>query len=95
MSYDWGEADWPEVIEKGELVMHQVNTSPSIASVASDDPQARTLPRQKLAELVKIVNEWMADESGYDEQTWPELKAALQANRGDQRKPFGDQAPRA
>lgn len=69
--------------------MHDMNTS-STKGAAIEDPEARALRRQKLAELVKIVNEWMTDESGYDEETWPELKAALQANRGSQRKLFSD-----
>ncbi len=30
---------------------------------------------------IRLLDEWLADESGYDEATWPQLKAALQANR--------------
>jgi hypothetical protein len=29
----------------------------------------------------KLLDEWMADESGYDEEAWPELKEALDRNR--------------
>ena len=28
-----------------------------------------------------MLREWMADESGYDERTWPTLKVALDSNR--------------
>lgn len=30
---------------------------------------------------VRLLDEWMADESGYDEETWPELRKALDRNR--------------
>ncbi len=29
----------------------------------------------------QLVSAWLADESGYDETTWPTLKQNLQANR--------------
>jgi hypothetical protein len=31
--------------------------------------------------LIQVLNEWMADESGYDEATFPELKARLNQDR--------------
>lgn len=40
-----------------------------------------------------LLDRWMADESGYDEETWPELKRALDRNRGesgDRRRLFVD-----
>ena len=30
---------------------------------------------------LRLLQEWLADESGYDEETWPELSAALDRNR--------------
>jgi hypothetical protein len=33
------------------------------------------------AGLIKILRSWLADESGYDEQTWPKLKKALEQER--------------
>lgn len=30
---------------------------------------------------IALLDEWMADESGYDEETWPELKEALNRER--------------
>jgi hypothetical protein len=40
--------------------------------------------------VIRLLNEWLADESGYDEETWPELKAALQANRSSGRRLFSE-----
>jgi hypothetical protein len=40
---------------------------------------------------MRLLDEWMADDSGYDEETWPELKEALDRNRreaGQYRKLF-------
>lgn len=43
--------------------------------------------------LNQLLDSWMADESGYDEETWPDLKRALDRNRadsGDRRRLFVD-----
>lgn len=40
---------------------------------------------------IKLLDEWMADDSGYAEETWPELEEALERNRreaGQYRKLF-------
>jgi len=42
--------------------------------------------------MIRLLQTWMADESGYDEETWPELKAALDRNRPPgARKLFDDE----
>ena len=33
------------------------------------------------AGLIALLRSWLADESGYDEETWPELKKALEQER--------------
>jgi hypothetical protein len=45
---------------------------------------------EKSKEAIESLDEWLADESGYDEETWPELKAALERNRLSDRKLFVD-----
>lgn len=35
-----------------------------------------------------LLDEWMADDSGYDEEAWPELKDALDRDRLGYRKLF-------
>lgn len=37
---------------------------------------------------IRLLEEWLADESGYDEETWPELKKTLDENRLSSRKLF-------
>ncbi|MEH2318060.1 hypothetical protein [Nostoc sp.] len=34
-----------------------------------------------LEQVIELVDEWMADESGYDEETYPQIQAALTQNR--------------
>ena len=36
----------------------------------------------------QLLAAWLADESGYDEATWPNLKQNLEANRSGHRKLF-------
>jgi hypothetical protein len=33
------------------------------------------------AGLIRLLRSWLADESGYDEETWPKLKKALDQER--------------
>lgn len=33
------------------------------------------------ASLIGLLRSWLADESGYDEETWPKLKRALERER--------------
>jgi hypothetical protein len=39
------------------------------------------LSPEAIEQLAKILDEWMEDDSGYDEETWPELKVALNLER--------------
>jgi hypothetical protein len=36
----------------------------------------------RAAGLIGLLRSWLADESGYDEETWPKLKKALDQERG-------------
>ena len=37
--------------------------------------------KQSLEYVINVVDEWMKDESGYDEETYPQIEAALKQNR--------------
>jgi hypothetical protein len=37
----------------------------------------------KAAKAIALFKSWLADESGYDEETWPKLKKALNRERDD------------
>jgi hypothetical protein len=46
--------------------------------------------RLRAERAIRLLDEWMADESGYDEETWPELKAALDRDRLSSRRLFDE-----
>ena len=47
-------------------------------------------PRQRNATARQLLRAWLADESGYDEETWPRLKQALEISRSGHRRLFRD-----
>lgn len=54
---------------------------------SADSEQSR-----RAEEAIRLLDEWMADDSGYDEETWPKLRAALEADRLSSRRLFDDEA---
>ena len=50
---------------------HEAPPPPSPRSIPPGDPEA----------ALRLLQEWMADDSGYDAETWPEVKTALDQNR--------------
>lgn len=66
--------------------------SPSV-EIKSTDASRRTEKisvGQGVDAAIKLLDQWLADESGYDEDAWPGLKAALEKNRLSRRKLFDD-----
>jgi hypothetical protein len=49
-----------------------------------------SLVRIRARKLKKLLDTWLADESGYDERVWPVLKKAIEQNRPSYRKRFRD-----
>lgn len=45
------------------------------------ETEAQADRRERATRIIRLLDEWMADESGYDERTWPALKAALERDR--------------
>jgi hypothetical protein len=41
----------------------------------------RPLSSEAIEQVVQILDEWMVDDSGYDEETWTELKTSLNLER--------------
>ncbi len=53
-------------------------------------PQQLT-PEERTERLFRHLDEWLADETGYDEETWPKVKAALEEDRLSSRSLFADE----
>ncbi len=58
--------------------------SPGLTNGADTDRQARNQG------AIRLLREWMADDSGYDAKVWPSLKDAIERDRVSYRKRFGD-----
>jgi len=39
---------------------------------------------------IALLNQWLADESGYDEEAWPKIKQLLEENRTSNRRLFNE-----
>lgn len=45
---------------------------------------------KRMEKAIHLLEEWMADESGHDEETWPKLKEALDQDRLSTRRLFDE-----
>ena len=63
-----------------------------MAKATSADRRSTGLkaPRAPEHPAIRLLKEWIADESSAEEETWPVLKAALERDRLSNRKLFRD-----
>jgi hypothetical protein len=81
-----------EMQEKPEII---ISTAGDPRSVQAQKRDARTATeaaaqRCKNAAARRLLQEWLADESGYDEAVWPKIKQLIEENRLSARKRFCD-----
>lgn len=50
----------------------------------------REVQCQKNEAARRLLQEWLADDSGYDEDVWPKVKQLIEENRLSPRKRFRD-----
>jgi hypothetical protein len=60
----------------GKAALHRQKIATTIAKL---DQLSSVSP--KTARTIALLKEWLSDESGYDEQTWPQLKVGLDRER--------------
>lgn len=48
------------------------------------------LQRVRNQSAINLLNEWLADESGYDERAWPAARKSIANNALSSRKRFDD-----
>lgn len=46
--------------------------------------------RERYARLVALIETWLADDSGYDEDVWPRLRRGIEESRTSDRKRFSE-----
>ncbi|MFL6212568.1 MAG: hypothetical protein ACJ74J_01610 [Blastocatellia bacterium] len=61
---------------------------PKVNGAEIDDPSSDQ--QAKRAACIELLNQWLADESGYDEKTWPKIKNLLEENRTSDRPIFNE-----
>ena len=60
--------------------------SSAVQVESPDEPLAAQVKKNVAA--IRLLREWMADESGYDEQVWPTVRKVLEENRLSYRARF-------
>lgn len=59
------------------MTSQQIQQQIQPKAISSVEP----LNPEQVQKTIDMLDEWMTDESGYDEETWPALKAALDQER--------------
>ena len=61
-------------------------------AVKNSVPRKAALDAQKAKNqaAIRVLEGWLADDSGYDEKAWPVVKKTLEENRLSHRKRFND-----
>jgi excisionase family DNA binding protein len=63
-------------------------------SPQTDIPSQQRADRDARAQrVIRLLDEWMADESGHDEAVWPQLKQVLEQDRVSSRRLFDETTP--
>lgn len=78
-----------------EMAPPEQTTTTATSSLASSTrldarPSEETTSVAAWQHLRRLLYEWLADDSGYDEETWPKLKAALEQDRLSARSLFDE-----
>jgi hypothetical protein len=77
--------------------MKTLNPSSDVSAPSASLVPEEQFPEEQLllrrgdnAAARALLAEWMADESGYDERVWPEVKRLIEENRLSDRKRFAE-----
>jgi hypothetical protein len=73
--------------ENEKAVRHRV---PEIPHRAISLRKALAVQRTKNRVAISLLQNWLADESGYDEAVWPRVKRAIEEHRLSERPRFND-----
>jgi hypothetical protein len=66
----------------------RTNRRTSVTRASKENGPADSGRAERIDAAIRLLDEWMADESGYDEETWPKLQAALEEDRLSSRRLF-------
>ena len=79
------ECKWGQSMRKNKSVHQEQRRRQKPSKNGGAAPQngraLQALITAKNRRLKKLIQSWLDDESGYDEETWPQLEKALKENR--------------
>ena len=70
-------------IKNGVVLLEDSSKLPEGAEV-----QVELIASSKRRSAIALLDQWLEDQSGYDEEVWPELKAELDEHRLSSRRLF-------
>lgn len=68
--------------------MASINTN--IDPKGSNEPDNLRSNQPSRESCIQLLNQWLADESGYDEENWPKIKTIIEQNRTSNRPLFSE-----
>jgi len=81
-----------EVQTQSEPEGHAIQDASTVSQRTQEAPTAAevAVQRQKNEAARHLLQEWLADDSGYDEEVWSKVKQLIEENRLSPRKRFCD-----
>ena len=76
------------MIYRGRIKNGVVLLEPSASLPEGAEVRVELVQPESGAKAIELIDGWLADDSGYDEQSWPELKTGLERNRLSARSLF-------
>ncbi|MFH1943050.1 MAG: hypothetical protein ABIL68_13185 [bacterium] len=81
----------PYTVESANTIVFYEQNLQLIVSDFGDTIQEEVKGLQiKNKNVIRLLDEWLADESGYDEKIWPIVKKDIEENRSSYRELFND-----
>lgn len=68
--------------------MASINTDTKLRE--NTEPENLPSSQMNSKACIQLLNQWLADESGYDEENWPKIKAMIERNRTANRPLFNE-----
>src|SRR5262249_52575288 len=85
------QSDLEAFLEQQKHAPRGISTCEGLSSVSPPvDTNVEAERGQRRERLLRLLDEWMADESGYDERAWPIAKKVIEDHRLSYRRRFND-----
>lgn len=86
--HDLLESRLANIVESFGASVHRADCN--APSAAEADRDEAVVQRTKNQQVIRLLDEWLEDDSGYDEKAWPKLKKSIEKHRLGKRRRFSD-----